>query len=91
VHDVVVQHVEDEVARPRRIEADIAVAGAVGASRLRRGVETLAEVVSAHADGDDAQPIDLFSQPVVAERARAVASSAMKTGQVSRSSDPGAG
>ncbi|MFC7550687.1 hypothetical protein [Plantactinospora sp. GCM10030261] len=54
-------HVEDEVARPWRIEADIAVAIAVGLSRLRRGVEALAEVVSATARPHDSQPPDLYS------------------------------
>jgi hypothetical protein len=60
-----VDHIKDELARPRRVEADIAVAVAIGPCRLWRSVETLAEVVSAAAHLDDAQPVNLVCQPIL--------------------------
>jgi hypothetical protein len=50
------------------IEADIAVAVAVRPGRLRPGVEALAEVVSAAANLDDPQPLNLIYQSILAAR-----------------------
>jgi hypothetical protein len=64
----VVSNIEDEVSGPRWIEADIAMAVAVRAAGLCRGVEALAEVVSASTGFDNAQPTDLFYQAVLVLR-----------------------
>jgi hypothetical protein len=59
---MVVNHVEGEASGPRWVEAESAMAGAVRAGGLWRGVEALAEVVSASTGLDNAKLTDVFCQ-----------------------------
>jgi hypothetical protein len=57
VRDLVVNHVQDEVARPWRVEGHVSMVVTVGSVRRRLSVEALTEVVSASAPLHDVKGV----------------------------------